>query len=105
MLGTYAFHRRPDFWPDPHVFDPDRFAPNAQGTKRPRLAYSPFSGGPRVCIGAAFAMTELVIVLATLVRAIRLEADPARPVRIGSRLGAFVAEGGMWMTPRATTQP
>ena len=50
-------------------------------------------------MGAAFAMTELVLVLATLVRAVRLDADPARPVRIAVRLGGFVADGGMWMKP------
>lgn len=99
VLATHAFHRRADFWPDPHVFNPDRFAPDRPQASRPRLAYMPFGGGPRVCMGAAFAMTELAIVLATLVRAVRFEADPARPVRIATRLNAFVADGGMWMKP------
>jgi cytochrome P450 len=99
VLATHAFHRRPDFWPDPHAFDPDRFAPGAQQGARPRLAYMPFGGGPRVCMGAAFAMTELVLVLATLVRAVRLEPDLSRPVRIGIRNNGFVADGGMWMKP------
>lgn len=99
VLATYAFHRRPDFWPDPHVFDPDRFAPYRQTPGRPRLAYMPFSAGPRVCMGAAFAMTELTLVLATLVRAVRLEPDPARPVELAVRLGGFVAKGGMWLKP------
>ena len=101
VLATYAFHRRPDFWPDPHVFDPDRFAPDRQTPGRPRLAYMPFSAGPRVCMGAAFAMTELTLVLATLVRAMRLEPDPARPVELAVRLGGFVAKGGMWLKPVA----
>lgn len=101
VLATHAFHRRPDFWPEPNVFDPDRFAPDRAAAPRPRLAYMPFSAGPRVCMGAAFAMTELTLVLATLVRAMRLEADPARPVRLSVRLGGFVADGGMWMHPRA----
>jgi len=61
----------------------------------------PFSAGPRVCMGAAFAMTELTLVLATLVRAMRLEPDPARPVLLGVRIGGFVARDGMWMTPVA----
>lgn len=99
VLATHAFHRRPDYWPDPHVFDPDRFAPDQQAAGRPRLAYMPFSAGPRVCMGAAFAMTELTLVLATLVRAIRLEADPERPVQLAVRLGGFVSKGGMWMKP------
>lgn len=101
VIATYAFHRRADFWPDPHVFDPDRFAPDHQAPGRPRLAYMPFSAGPRVCMGAAFAMTELTLVLATLVRAVRLEPDPARPVELAVRLGGFVAKGGMWLKPVA----
>ncbi len=99
VLATHAFHRRPDFWPDPNAFDPDRFAPDRQHAGRPRLAYMPFSAGPRVCMGAAFAMTELTLVLATLTRAMRLDPDPARPVALAVRLGGFVAKGGMWMKP------
>lgn len=99
VLATHAFHRRPDFWPDPNAFDPDRFAADRQNPGRPRLAYMPFSAGPRVCMGAAFAMTELTLVLATLVRAIRLEPDPSRTVTLGIRVGGFVAKGGMWMKP------
>lgn len=101
VLATYAFHRRPDFWLDPHVFDPDRFAPDRQTQGRSRLAYMPFSAGPRVCMGAAFAMTELTLVLATLVRAVRFEPDPARPVDLAVRLGGFVSRGGLWMKPVA----
>lgn len=102
VLATHAFHRRADFWPDPNAFDPDRFAVDRQNSTRPRLAYMPFSAGPRVCMGAAFAMTELTLVLATLVGAIRLDPDPARPIVLGIRVGGFVAKGGMWMksTPR-----
>jgi len=101
LLATHAFHRRPDFWPDPDAFDPDRFAPGRQTTGRPRLAYMPFGGGPRVCMGAAFAMTELTLALASLVRAVRFEDDPQRPLRLGVRMNAFVGEGGMWMRPVA----
>ena len=99
VLATYAFHRRADFWPDPHAFDPDRFAPDRQAPARPRLAYMPFSAGPRVCMGAAFAMTELTLVLATLIRAVRLEPDPTRPIDLAIRLGGFVSKGGMWLKP------
>lgn len=96
MVATYALHRRADFWKNPDAFDPDRFAPG--GPPRRPFTYLPFGAGPRVCMGAAFAMTELVTALATLVRGARLTPDPARPVSIGVRLGALVAKGGMWMT-------
>ena len=60
-------HRREQFWDDPLAFDPERFI------RKPELrskgaAYMPFGGGPRICVGAAFALMEAVMVLGSLVR-------------------------------------
>lgn len=67
LIPVYALHRHRSHWHDPDAFDPDRFAP---GMPVPdRHLYLPFGAGPRICLGAAFAMTELTVVLATLVRA------------------------------------
>ena len=70
-IPVYALHRRADTWHDPHAFDPDRFAPSAPAPDRFR--YLPFGAGPRICIGAAFAMAEIVTVLATIVRAVEID--------------------------------
>ncbi|GGK91401.1 cytochrome P450 [Sphaerisporangium melleum] len=70
-LNIYALHRHPEFWPDPEVFDPDRFSPE-EVAKRPRHAYIPFGSGPRVCIGKHFALTELTIILAMIAQAYRV---------------------------------
>jgi cytochrome P450 len=64
ILPTYALHRNHLLWENPDAFDPDRFA---KGTTVERFSYLPFGDGPRVCIGAEFAMVEATIVLATLI--------------------------------------
>ncbi len=75
------------------MFDPARFLPGAPPP--PRYAYMPFGAGPRICVGAQFALTEAVIVLARLLRQFRLRfsgtgavmplavvtTQPDRPVR------------------------
>lgn len=65
MLSPYVIHRNKKYWPDPSVFDPDRFS--VEGMKgRPRMAYIPFSGGERLCLGFRFAQIEAVVALAML---------------------------------------
>jgi cytochrome P450 len=79
MLSQFVTHRHPGFWPDPERFDPERFAPEATKA-RPRYAYFPFIGGPRMCIGAQFAMTEAILILASLAPRFELTPIPGHPV-------------------------
>jgi cytochrome P450 len=72
FFSPFALHRRPDLWPDPEQFDPDRFLPAAE-EKRSRYAWLPFGAGPRVCIGMHFALIEAQLILATLLRRARFE--------------------------------
>ena len=66
-ISPYVTHRNPKLWDEPDRFDPERFRPDrAEG--RPKFAYFPFGGGPRVCIGNSFALMEARIVLASLAR-------------------------------------
>jgi cytochrome P450 len=86
VLSPWATHRRPDLWPDPERFDPDRFAPAAEAD-RPRYAYLPFAGGLRGCIGSHFAMTEAVTAVATLLAAYTLRSgSDAVPLSTGITL-------------------
>jgi cytochrome P450 len=80
-LIPWSMHRDARYYPDPARFDPDRWAGDfAKGL--PRFAYFPFGGGPRQCIGNAFATMEAVLCLATLARRFRLEPlDPAKSGR------------------------
>lgn len=74
FLSPYLTHRHPDFWEEPEEFRPQRFAPQACAS-RPKFAYFPFGGGPRQCIGNTFAMTESILVIATLASRFALELE------------------------------
>lgn len=72
-------HHDPRFWPDAERFDPDRWTPEAEAA-RPKFAFFPFGGGPRVCIGEQFAWMEGVLLLATLAQPWRLRLAPDQVV-------------------------
>lgn len=72
----WIIHRHRSHWQRPDRFEPERFSPEISAG-RDRLAYLPFGFGPRICIGAAFAMTEAVLILATLAQRFRLRVAPA----------------------------
>lgn len=92
MIPIYALHRHEALWEDPDAFNPDRFL----GAKPDRYAYLPFGDGPRICIGASFALQEAVLVLATLLTRFRFTPvagkDPD-PVMILT----LRPEGGVWL--------
>lgn len=82
MLPTYALHRNEQLWENPDAFDPERFK---DGNPAGRYAFLPFGDGPRICIGAQFAIFEAQIMLATLVSRFKFEriagVDP-KPVMV-----------------------
>ena len=94
MIPIYALHRHHMLWDDPNAFRPERFADRKAIN---RYAYLPFGDGPRICIGASFAIQEAVIILATLLARFRfdlVETRPPKPVMILTlRPG-----GGVWLT-------
>lgn len=67
ILPVYALHRHRMWWDRPDLFDPGNFDPD-KVKARDRYLYLPFGGGPRICVGMAFAVTEAVLILATLMR-------------------------------------
>jgi cytochrome P450 len=80
MVSQWLVHRDPRWWPQPEAFDPDRFLPEAS-KGRPKFAYFPFGGGPRVCIGNHFAMMEAVLMLAIIASRWDVELLPFEEIR------------------------
>jgi cytochrome P450 len=78
MIAPWVLHRHRRLWRDPDAFDPARFLPDAP--KPARFAYLPFGAGPRICIGAQFALTEATLVLAALVQRFRVALAPGERV-------------------------
>jgi cytochrome P450 len=93
--GTYVViavpnvHNHPDFWEDPVEFRPERFL----GKKPDPYAWLPFGGGARRCIGMAFALFEMRIVLATMLSRLKLRL-PKEPAKVVLRSFLFAPEGG-----------
>lgn len=79
LMSQYVMHHDPRYFPDPFRFDPERWTPEAE-LARPKFAYFPFGGGPRVCIGEPFAWMEGILLIATLAQRWRLRLAPGHPV-------------------------
>jgi len=73
-LSPYILHRTEQYWPDPELFDPDRFGPDSPHKKGER-PYFPFSLGPRRCLGEYFSFLEMKIHLGLLIQRFHMTLD------------------------------
>ncbi|RDL49468.1 putative cytochrome P450 132 [Ensifer sp. M14] len=89
LVMPWTLHRHVLYWDRPRAFMPERFLPENR-EKLHRFQYLPFGAGPRICIGATFALQEAVIALAVLMHSFRFDVtDETKP----------------WPVQRLTTQP
>jgi cytochrome P450 len=87
----YLAHRRPESWPEPERFNPDRFL----GLKPDPYTWFPFGGGIRRCLGMAFALYEMKIVLGVTLLNARLRLATDNPLRVVRRAITIAPAGGM----------
>lgn len=92
-IPVYAIHRHRALWAEPDAFRPERFL---SGPPPARYTYLPFGDGPRVCIGARFALQEAVIILASLLARFRFTAVPGK-VPEPTVLITLRPEPGVWL--------
>jgi cytochrome P450 len=85
LIAPWVLHRHAALWNDPLRFDPERFSPE-RSAGRHRFAYLPFGGGPRICIGAALAMTEASLILATIAQRYRVRLAPGEKIELRNRI-------------------
>ena len=79
--SSWASHRLPDVWEDPHAFKPERFLPGER-EKIPRGAYVPFGGGSRICLGMRFGQLEIKLIAAAIRERFTLERLPGHKLEI-----------------------
>jgi cytochrome P450 len=100
ILSPFVTQRDPRWFPEPERFDPDRFEPDLV-KELPEYAYFPFGAGPHVCIGNAFAMMEITLVVATLGQRFHLELTPGQENLVPELKVSLRPRGGVWVKPVA----
>lgn len=101
IFSPHIIHHRPDLYPDPDRFDPDRWLPERAATI-PANSYLPFGGGPRICIGNQLGSTEAVLCLATITSRWHLEPVPGR---VRPALSSAVTPRGLRLRVTARQRP
>jgi len=83
FVMPWIVHRDARFFPDPERFEPERWRVDPlHNGKLPGGVYLPFGGGPRVCLGAAFAMLEAKLLLASIAQRFRVALVPDRQIKL-----------------------
>lgn len=93
-ISQWVLHRDPRWFPEPERFDPDRWLPE-RAARIPRMAFLPFGGGPRICIGNHFAMTEGALALARIGQGFRVTLPPGTELAFRPSVTLRPRDGGL----------
>jgi cytochrome P450 len=92
VIMPWVLHRHQTLWDEPDRFEPDRFSPE-NSARRDRFAWLPFGGGPRICIGAALALTEASLILATAAQRFRFGFVKDQQITLKARITLRPGDG------------
>ncbi|KAJ8977034.1 hypothetical protein NQ317_017708 [Molorchus minor] len=97
-IPVYGIHTDPDYYPKPEVFDPEGFNEENK-SKRPGFTFLPFGEGPRLCIGARFAMMQSKVGLVAIVRhyTVTLNKKTITPIKHDIKTFVMGVKGGVWL--------
>lgn len=98
MVPVYGIHHDPDYYPEPEVFDPDRFLPETV-LGRNQYSYIPFGEGPRICIGMRFGLLQAKIGLVTMLKNYSFKTSPktVHPVLFAPDSILLAPKDGIWL--------
>lgn len=97
-IPIYCFQNDPDYYPNPEVFDPDRFK-FVEGDNRQQYGYMPFGLGPRNCIGMRFGLMQARIGLAKFVQnyKFKLSSKTGVPLKLVTNIGLLIPRDGVYL--------
>jgi cytochrome P450 family 110 len=99
--AQHLTHQRPDLYPEPQRFNPDRFLEQRYSNSE----YYPFGGGSRYCVGAAFALYEMKLILATVLKQYELELVDKKPIKTVRQGVNLAPQGGVKIFVSGNRQP
>lgn len=93
LLSPYVTHRRADLWDNPEGFDPDRWEALSKPGALAPFTFFPFGGGPRKCVGEAFAYLESTLVLAMIAQRRTFALVPGHPIEVNPQITLGLKHG------------
>lgn len=98
FISSLGIHKDPKYWPDPEVFNPDRFNSENLASLRNKCIFFPFGEGPRMCLGMRFGTMMIKLLVASLITNYSLEPSSKTKVPFELDSGSFMpmVKGGLW---------
>lgn len=98
IIPSYAIHHDPEFYPNPEVFDPDRFTEEMVKKRNP-YTFLPFGEGPRICIGVRFGLMQARVGMAALLQKFKFNIGSKTQLPLKFRAANFIltTEGGLFL--------